>query len=125
MRALHARSMEIYRRPGVAECDFGSRGTRRKGTMNVAIVTSLIDPPLAFSNTDVAAMRQRIAGVTDGSLPLEPYQVISQYTWSPFFRDAVANRALVQAHFGSTVDRFRGRSASFRSAWPVLKALGR
>ena len=51
--------------------------------MDVFIVTSLIEPPLLhLPYPSVAQAKQQIAARNDGTLPLEPYQLISQYTWS-------------------------------------------
>ena len=103
MERCNARTMEIYRRLGVAEA-IRARGQAPDGSMDVAIVTSLADPPLVVLRyPTVSAVRADIMRSRDGSLPLEPYQLISQYTLEPILRDAVRRCANVEAHFGSTL----------------------
>src|SRR5258705_4636963 len=47
MERCNARSMEIYRRLGLHE-EIRRRGQSEDGSMSVAIVTSLSEPPLAW-----------------------------------------------------------------------------
>jgi 2-polyprenyl-6-methoxyphenol hydroxylase-like FAD-dependent oxidoreductase len=52
--------------------------------MDVMIVTSLADTPLVHQQyPSVDQARAQIAACEDGSLPREPYQLISQYTLEP------------------------------------------
>jgi 2-polyprenyl-6-methoxyphenol hydroxylase-like FAD-dependent oxidoreductase len=106
MERCNARSMEIYRRLGLHE-EIRRHGQPEDGSMSVAIVTSLSDPPLAWLEyPTVAAMREKIAATSDGSLPSEPYQVISQYTLEPILRRAVEQCATVRTFFGFEFERF-------------------
>src|SRR5262245_64757674 len=80
MERCNARTMEIYRRMGIAEKIRGA-GLPGHCPMDVFIVTSLVDAPLLhlpYPSVDEA--RARIAASADGGHPLEPYQLISQYT---------------------------------------------
>ena len=80
MERCNARTMEIYRRLGIAE-RIRAAGFPREAPMDVFIVTSLIEPPLLhLPYPSVAQAQAQIAACRDGSLPLEPYQLISQYT---------------------------------------------
>jgi len=98
--------MEIYRRLGLHE-EIRRHGQPEDGSMSVAIVTSLSDPPLAWLEyPTVAAMREKIAATSDGSLPSEPYQVISQYTLEPILRRAVEQCAKVRTFFGFEFESF-------------------
>jgi 2-polyprenyl-6-methoxyphenol hydroxylase-like FAD-dependent oxidoreductase len=106
MERCNARSMEIYRRLGIAAA-IRERGQPSGGSMDVAVVTSLSDSPLAFLKyPTVEQVRQRIADCADGTLPLEPYQVISQYTLEPVLRDAVVHSPQVLTLFGVTAESF-------------------
>jgi 2-polyprenyl-6-methoxyphenol hydroxylase-like FAD-dependent oxidoreductase len=112
MERCNARSMEIYRRLGVADA-IRARGQAPDKSMSVAIVTNLSDPPLALLEyPTVNAMRERIAESTDGALPLEPYQMISQYTLEPILREAVAGCSNVVGLFGSSFLHFEERDDS-------------
>jgi hypothetical protein len=72
--------MEIYRRLGIAQ-KVREAGYPRDAPMDVFIVTSLIEPPLLhLPYPSVAQAQAEIAACADGSMPLEPYQLISQYT---------------------------------------------
>ena len=109
MERCNARSMEIYRRLGVVEA-IRARGLAAEKSMSVAIVTNLSDPPLALLEyPTVNAMRERIAKSADGALPLEPYQMISQYTLEPILREAVARCSNVVTLFGSSFLDFDAR----------------
>src|SRR5258705_7500438 len=51
------------------------------------MVLSLIEPPLVHHvHPSVAEAKARIAKSEDGSEPLEPYQLISQYTLEPLLK---------------------------------------
>jgi len=110
MERCNARTMEIYRRLGVADA-IRARGQRADGSMDVAVVTNLSDPPLALLQyPTVEDVRRLIDACTDGTLPLEPYQVISQYSLEPVLREAVARCANVQCLFGFAADSFEETS---------------
>jgi len=106
MERCNARSMEIYRRLGLHE-EIRRHGQHENSSMSVAIVTGLSDPPLAWLQyPTVAAMREKIAATNDGSLPCEPYQVISQYTLEPILRRAVERCGKVTTLFGYEFERY-------------------
>src|SRR5215467_10362444 len=86
MERCNARTMEIYRRMGIAE-RVRAAGLPAHCPMDVFIVFSLIEPPLVHHPyASVAAARAEIAARNDGTLPLEPYQLISQYTLEPLLK---------------------------------------
>ncbi len=106
MERCNARSMEIFRRLGLAET-IRAAAQPPDGSMDIAIVTNLCDPPLAvLEYPTVREMRERIAECSDGSLPLEPYQVVSQYTLEPILRAAVAGCANVTTRYGVAAESF-------------------
>ena len=86
MERCNARTMEIYRRIGIAQ-KIRNAGFPRDVPMDVFIVTSLVDPPLLhLPYPSVAQAQAEIAACIDGSMPLEPYQLISQYTLEPLLK---------------------------------------
>ncbi|HXW50183.1 MAG TPA: FAD-dependent oxidoreductase, partial [Xanthobacteraceae bacterium] len=86
MERINARSMEIYRRMGLAE-KIRAAGLRADCPMDVYIVLSLIKPPLLhLAYPSVEQARAQTRAVNDGTLPLEPYQLISQYTLEPLLK---------------------------------------
>jgi 2-polyprenyl-6-methoxyphenol hydroxylase-like FAD-dependent oxidoreductase len=86
MERCNARTMEIYRRLGIAQ-KIRDAGFPREVPMDVFIVTSLVEPPLLhLPYPSVAQAQVEIAACADGSMPLEPYQLISQYTLEPVLK---------------------------------------
>src|SRR5215468_9229507 len=77
MERCNARSMEIYRRMGLAD-KIRAAGLPADVPMDVFIVLTLVEPPLLhLPYPSVAQAKAQIAETHDGSLPLEPYQLIS------------------------------------------------
>src|ERR1700686_183684 len=86
MERCNARTMEIYRRMGLAD-RVRAAGLPAQCPMDVFIVLSLVEPPLLhLPYPSVAEARKAIAATNDGSQPLEPYQLISQYTLEPLLK---------------------------------------
>ncbi len=99
MERCNARTMEIYRRMGLAQ-KIRDAGFPRDVPMDVFIVTSLIDPPLLhLPYPSVAQAQAEIAGCQDGSLPLEPYQLISQYTLEPLLKSVAEKMPSVDVRY--------------------------
>jgi len=91
MERCNARTMEIYRRMGLAD-RIRAAGLPAECPMDVFIVTSILEPPLLhLPYPSVAAAKREIAASTGAALPLEPYQLISQYTLEPLLK-AVAEK---------------------------------
>jgi len=83
MDRTNARSMEIYRRLGLAE-KIRAASYPATANFNVHLVTSLAEEPLlTLEYPSVDDYRKKISVCRDGSLPLEPYQIVSQYTLEP------------------------------------------
>jgi len=100
MERCNARTMEIYRRLGIAE-KIREAGFPRDVPMDVFIVTSLIEPPLLhLPYPSVAKAKVEIATCTDGSMPLEPYQLISQYTLEPLLKSVAETLPSVDVRYG-------------------------
>ena len=86
MERCNARSMEMFRRMGLA-AKLRAAGLRADVPMDVYIVQAMNRAPLLrLPYPSVDAARREIDACTDGSLPLEPYQLISQYTLEPLLK---------------------------------------
>jgi 2-polyprenyl-6-methoxyphenol hydroxylase-like FAD-dependent oxidoreductase len=106
MERCNARSMEIYRRMGLAD-KIRTAGLPAHCSMDVFIVTSLIDPPLLrLLYPSVADAQAEIAARNDGTLPLEPYQLISQYTLEPLLKRAAEALPSVAVRYGCELIAF-------------------
>jgi 2-polyprenyl-6-methoxyphenol hydroxylase-like FAD-dependent oxidoreductase len=83
MERCNARTMEIFRRMGIAQ-RVRAAGLRADVPMDVYIIRAMNKPPLLrHPYPSVAEAQRAIDACTDGSMPLEPYQLISQYTLEP------------------------------------------
>src|ERR1700704_1727651 len=101
MERCNARSMEIYPRLGLAE-KTRPAGLPASVPMDVFIVTSLVEPPLLhLPYPSVEDAKKEIAGSTDASMPLEPYQLISQYTLEPLLKSVAEQLPSVTIRYGT------------------------
>jgi 2-polyprenyl-6-methoxyphenol hydroxylase-like FAD-dependent oxidoreductase len=99
MERCNPRTMEIFRRLGIAEA-VREAGLPRDAPMDVFLTPSLAGPPLVqLPYPSVAQAQAEIAAHNDGR-PLEPSQVISQYTLEPLLRSFVERLPGVQVRFG-------------------------
>ena len=100
MERCNARTMEIYRRMGLAD-KIRAAGLSSDIPMDVFIVTTLDKPPLIHHPyPSVDAARQQALEVNDGTLPLEPHQLISQYTLEPLLKEEAEKLDSVQVTYG-------------------------
>ncbi len=100
MERCNARTMEIYRRLGIAQ-KIRDAGFPRDVPMDVFIVTSLTEPPLLhLPYPSVAQAQAEIAACADGSMPLEPYQLISQYTLEPLLKSVAETLPTIDVRYG-------------------------
>jgi 2-polyprenyl-6-methoxyphenol hydroxylase-like FAD-dependent oxidoreductase len=105
MERCNARTMEIYRRLGIAE-QVRDAGLPRQAPMDVFLALSMADPALAhLPCPSVAEATAHIAAHNDGGL-LEPYQLISQYTLEPLLRSIVETLPCVNVRFGCELIAF-------------------
>jgi hypothetical protein len=75
--------------------------------MDVFIVLSLVEPPLLhLPYPSVAQAKAQIAATNDGSLPLEPYQLISQYTLEPLLKSVAEELPTVSLRYGCELTSF-------------------
>jgi len=105
MERCNARTMEIYRRLGIAE-KVRHAGLPRGAPMDVFLATSMADPPIVhLPYPSVAAAKAEIAARNDGQ-PLEPYQLISQYTLEPLLRSIAETLPTIAVRFGWELTMF-------------------
>jgi 2-polyprenyl-6-methoxyphenol hydroxylase-like FAD-dependent oxidoreductase len=99
MERCNGRTMEIYRRLGVADA-IRAAGYPADAPMDVYLAPSLAQQALVhLPYPSVRAARDDIAAHNDGR-PLEPYQLISQYTIEPLLRRFVEALPCVDVRFG-------------------------
>jgi 2-polyprenyl-6-methoxyphenol hydroxylase-like FAD-dependent oxidoreductase len=105
MERCNVRTMEIYRRLGIAE-KVRDAGLPRSAPMDVFLATSMADPPIfRLPCPSVDEANAEIAAHNDGR-PLEPYQLISQYTLEPLLRSIVETLPSVTVRFGCELTSF-------------------
>jgi 2-polyprenyl-6-methoxyphenol hydroxylase-like FAD-dependent oxidoreductase len=101
MERCNARSMEIYRRMGLAD-KIRAAGLPGDVPMDVFIVLkNVVEPPLLHKKyPSVAELKAEIDATNDGTLPLEPYQLISQYTLEPLLKAVAEALPSVLVRYG-------------------------
>jgi 2-polyprenyl-6-methoxyphenol hydroxylase-like FAD-dependent oxidoreductase len=100
MERANARTMEIYRRMGLAR-QIRAAGLRSDCPMDVYIVLALNEPPLLhLPYPSVAQAEAETRASNDGSQPLEPYQLVSQYTLEPLLKSVAETISAVSLRFG-------------------------
>ncbi len=100
MERCNARTMEIFRRMGLAK-KIRAAGLPSDVPMDVFIVLALNEPPLLrlpYPSVDLA--RDEIAASNDGTMPREPYQLISQYTLEPLLKAEAGALPSVSVQYG-------------------------
>ncbi len=106
MERCNPRTMEIFRRLGVAE-EVRAAGYPVGLPLDGFLVTSLVDPPLMRnSRPSVVEMKQKDRRRSDGTAPAEPYQVISQYTLEPLLKSVAERTPGVTVRFGCELVSF-------------------
>jgi 2-polyprenyl-6-methoxyphenol hydroxylase-like FAD-dependent oxidoreductase len=107
MERCNARTMEIFRRMGIAD-RIRAAGLPADVPMDVFVcVQSVTRPPLVHHRyPSVAELKTAGRNVNDGSMPLEPYQLISQYTLEPLLREVAERTPGVTIRFGSELIGF-------------------
>jgi 2-polyprenyl-6-methoxyphenol hydroxylase-like FAD-dependent oxidoreductase len=100
MERCNARTMEMFRRMGLAE-RIRAAGLDRGVPMDVYIVLAMNEAPLLrLPYPSVAEAQAQIAACPDGSMPREPYQLISQYTLEPLLKSAADALPCVDVRYG-------------------------
>lgn len=106
MERLNARSMEMYRRLGLAD-RIRKAGAPGWARMDSGIAISMAEPPLVrleYPSSDEA--KKAIAACTDGTLPAEPAHLVSQYTLEPLLMDVARNTPNLEVRTGCALRSF-------------------
>jgi 2-polyprenyl-6-methoxyphenol hydroxylase-like FAD-dependent oxidoreductase len=75
--------------------------------MDIGVVTTMAEAPLVrLPYPSVAECKAASAACRDGSLPLEPYQIVSQYTLEPFLKGVAEALPSVTVRFGCALLSF-------------------
>lgn len=112
MERCNARTMELYRRMGIVK-RVRDAGLPRHCPMDVFIVLSLVEPPLLrLPFPSVAEAEAEIAASQDASMPLEPYQLISQYTLEPLLKSIAEELPSVAVRYGHELTSFTDNGGS-------------
>ena len=100
MERCNARTMEIFRRMGLA-ARIRAAGLPADVPMDVYVILAMNEPPLLrLPYPSVTEARAQIAACNDGSMPLEPYQLISQYTLEPLLKAEAETLPGVTVRYG-------------------------
>jgi 2-polyprenyl-6-methoxyphenol hydroxylase-like FAD-dependent oxidoreductase len=100
MERCNARTMEIFRRMRLSE-KIRAAGLPRDVPMDVYIALAMNEPPLLrLPYPSVSEAQAQIAACHDGSMPREPYQLISQYTLEPLLKAEAERLPSVSVRYG-------------------------
>jgi 2-polyprenyl-6-methoxyphenol hydroxylase-like FAD-dependent oxidoreductase len=100
MERCNARTMEIFRRMGLSE-RIRAAGLDRNVPMDVYVILAMHEPPLLrLPYPSVAEAKREIDACNDGTMPLEPYQLISQYTLEPLLKSVAESLPSVTVRYG-------------------------
>jgi 2-polyprenyl-6-methoxyphenol hydroxylase-like FAD-dependent oxidoreductase len=100
MERCNPRTMEIFRRLGLAD-KVRAAGYPQDWPMDAYLVFDLMRPALLkMEHPTVAQAKASRDATLDGSLPLEPYQIISQYTLEPLLRSLAEQNPAVTVKYG-------------------------
>jgi 2-polyprenyl-6-methoxyphenol hydroxylase-like FAD-dependent oxidoreductase len=127
MERCNARSMEMFRRIGLAD-ELRAAGLTTDSVMDVYIILTMTRAPLLHLNyPSVDMAREQTRKVNDGSMPLEPYQLISQYTLEPALKRAAERIPSVAVRYGTELVDFEedgpGVLATVRSSDGVSRKI--
>jgi 2-polyprenyl-6-methoxyphenol hydroxylase-like FAD-dependent oxidoreductase len=101
-----ARAMEIFRRLGISG-RLRDAGLPAEASLDVLICAgSLVTPLVRHRYPQVAEVLAAGFEVNDGTMPLEPHAVVSQYTLEPLLREVAEATPGVQIRFGAELIDF-------------------
>jgi 2-polyprenyl-6-methoxyphenol hydroxylase-like FAD-dependent oxidoreductase len=111
MERCNARTMEMFRRIGLAD-QIRAAGLTTDSAMDVYIILSMTQAPLLhlkYPSVDTA--REQARKINDGSAPLEPYQLISQYTLEPLLKSVAEKIPTITVRYGVELVEFEQQEA--------------
>jgi 2-polyprenyl-6-methoxyphenol hydroxylase-like FAD-dependent oxidoreductase len=116
MERCNARTMENFRRLGIAD-EIRAAGLPSDIPMDVFIcVGDLTRKPIVHHHyPSVDQARAQVCDSHDGTLPLEPYQLISQYTIEPLLRSIAERIDGVDVCFGHELLDFESDAGGVRA----------
>jgi 2-polyprenyl-6-methoxyphenol hydroxylase-like FAD-dependent oxidoreductase len=101
-----ARAMEIFRRLGISG-RLRDAGLPAEASLDVLICAgSLVTPLVRHRYPQVAEVLAAGFEVNDGTMPLEPHAILSQYTLEPLLREVAEATPGVQIRFGAELIDF-------------------
>src|SRR5216683_95431 len=107
MDITNGRSMELFRRLGVAD-KLRAVGVPEENNFDISWITSLTGRELhRFRYPSVVEKRAEIRARNDGTQPREPAMRVSQVVIEPVLRDAILNDPLVDARWGVAFEDFQ------------------
>src|SRR5580692_2361632 len=107
MERCNARTMEMYRRIGLSDA-IRAAGLPVDSPMDVYVVLSMTRPPLLhLKYPSVEQARHETEASRDGTRPLEPYQLISQYTLEPTLKAQAERIPSIAVRYGTEFLDFR------------------
>jgi 2-polyprenyl-6-methoxyphenol hydroxylase-like FAD-dependent oxidoreductase len=100
MERCNARTMEIFRRMGLAD-KIRKVGLKADVPMDVYVILSMDEPPLLrLPYPSVAQAQAQSRVCNDGTGSLEAYQLISQYTLEPLLKSVAETLPAVTVRYG-------------------------
>ena len=91
MERCHSRSMEHFRRLGIADA-VRKVGYPEDLPLDAFLVRSLAEPAIAqLQVPSVVEARKQSEQANDGRFPAEPYQIVSQYALEPLLKSVAEN----------------------------------
>lgn len=106
MERVNARSMEMYRRLGLADA-IRAAGAPDSARMDSLITVSMAEAPLVrLAYPSAGEAKKAIAACTDGTLPAEPAHLVSQYTLEPLLMEVARKTPNVSVRTGCALRAF-------------------
>ena len=105
MDITNTRSMELFRMIGLAD-QLRAQGVPAHFDLDVLISTGMASKEILtkWDLPGVEKFRARIRECNDGSMPLEPYQRLSQAVFERWLKGICEKDPLIQLHYGHRVD---------------------
>ena len=106
MERVNMRSMEMYRRMGLADA-IRKAGAPETARMDSCIAVSMAEAPLVrLEYPPSGEAKKQIAACRDGTMPAEPAHLVSQYTLEPLLMDVARKTPNVTVRTGVALRSF-------------------
>jgi 2-polyprenyl-6-methoxyphenol hydroxylase-like FAD-dependent oxidoreductase len=100
MERCHSRSMEHFRRLGIADA-IRNVGYPEDQPLDAFLVRTMAEPAIArLPVPSVTELRKQSEQANDGRSPAEPYQIVSQYALEPLLKSVAEKTPGVTVRFG-------------------------